>query len=87
MTTTPTALVAVDWGTTSLRAAGLGIQDQVLEERSLPRGILTSPANGFAMFFKAYFIYWMWEKYVFRLISDMAGSQGLCNRQRITIAP
>ncbi|MDB5872409.1 MAG: 2-keto-3-deoxy-galactonokinase, partial [Ramlibacter sp.] len=38
-------LVALDWGTSTLRAARLDAQGQVLEERSLPRGILTVPAG------------------------------------------
>lgn len=70
-----TALVAVDWGTTSLRAARLDPQGKVLEERFLPRGILTIPVNGFATFFKAHFTYGTWAKCDFALVSGMAGSK------------
>ena len=70
-----TALVAVDWGTSSLRAARLNAQGRVLEERALPRGILTIPAAGFATFFEATFADWTRAKGIFSLISGMAGSK------------
>ena len=70
-----TALVALDWGTTSLRAARLNAQGQVLEERVMPRGILTISANGFDLFFEANFADWMSGKGIFCLISGMAGSK------------
>jgi 2-dehydro-3-deoxygalactonokinase len=44
-------LVALDWGTTSLRAALLHENGSVAEARSLPRGILTVPAGGFPQIF------------------------------------
>ena len=40
-------LVAVDWGTSSLRAALLMTDGRAIEERSLPRGILTVPPGEF----------------------------------------
>ena len=40
-------LIAVDWGTSSLRAARIAGDGRVLEERSSARGILTVPAGGF----------------------------------------
>ena len=70
-----TALVAVDWGTSALRAARLDAQGQVLEERALPRGILTIPSNGFASFFEANFEDWTRARGTFCLISGMAGSK------------
>jgi 2-dehydro-3-deoxygalactonokinase len=70
-----TALVAVDWGTSSLRAARLDAQGTVLEERFFPRGILTIPANGFATFFESYFEDWTRASGAFTLISGMAGSK------------
>ncbi len=69
-----TALVAVDWGTSSLRAARLDARGKVLEERLLPRGILTIPANGFATFFEATYEDWTRGTGIFTLISGMAGS-------------
>ncbi|MEP6824222.1 MAG: 2-dehydro-3-deoxygalactonokinase, partial [Ramlibacter sp.] len=41
-------LIAVDWGTTTLRAALLDAQGQVLEETTSPRGILTVSPGEFA---------------------------------------
>ncbi|AEG92233.1 2-dehydro-3-deoxygalactonokinase [Ramlibacter tataouinensis] len=40
-------LIAVDWGTSSLRAALLDAAGRVLEERSAPQGILAVPPDGF----------------------------------------
>ena len=70
-----TALVAVDWGTSALRAARLDAQGGVLEERALPRGILTIPSGEFASFFVANFSYWTRGNHIFTLISGMAGSK------------
>lgn len=75
MSQNTTALVAVDWGTSSLRAARLDAQGQVLEERALPRGIMTIPSNEFASFFEATFADWTLAKGTFFLISGMAGSK------------
>ena len=67
--------VAVDWGTSSLRAARLDRHGKVHEDRFLPRGILTIPANGFASFFEAIFADWTKASGAFVLISGMAGSK------------
>ncbi len=40
-------LIAVDWGTSSLRAARIAPDGSVREERASARGILTVPAGGF----------------------------------------
>lgn len=40
-------LVAVDWGTSSLRGALIAADGTVREERSDARGILAVPAGGF----------------------------------------
>ncbi len=71
----PTALVAVDWGTSSFRAARLDGDGKVLEERALPRGILTVPEGGFATVFEAGCGDWMRATGVICLISGMAGSK------------
>ncbi|TFZ07749.1 2-dehydro-3-deoxygalactonokinase [Ramlibacter humi] len=47
-----TALIAFDWGTSSLRAARLDERGQVLEERSSTDGILQVPAGGFPAVFE-----------------------------------
>lgn len=68
-------LLAVDWGTSSLRGALLDSQGQVLKERSFPRGILTVAPGDFAAVFEACFGHWMGSTGTFCLISGMAGSQ------------
>ena len=52
------ALLAVDWGTSSLRGALLTADGRVLEERTFPRGILTVPPNGFFDVFNQCFGDW-----------------------------
>jgi 2-dehydro-3-deoxygalactonokinase len=52
------ALLAVDWGTSSLRGALLAADGTVMEERAFPRGILTVPPGGFAEVFNACFGDW-----------------------------
>lgn len=75
MTPESRGLIAVDWGTTSLRAARLDAGGRVLEEMSLPRGILTIPAGEFAHFFESAFAPWMGAPGALCLISGMAGSK------------
>lgn len=70
------ALVAVDWGTSSLRGALLDADGRVVEERAAPRGILTVDAGGFPALFEALFGDWMRAAPGTRcLISGMAGSR------------
>jgi 2-dehydro-3-deoxygalactonokinase len=68
-------LVAVDWGTSSLRGARLADDGTVLEERSLARGILSVPAGGFPAVFDECFGDWMAAPDTLCLIAGMAGSQ------------
>lgn len=68
-------LLAVDWGTSSLRGALLDSQGRVLKERSFPRGILTVERGDFATVFEACFAHWMGAAGTFCLISGMAGSK------------
>jgi len=70
-----THLVAVDWGTSSLRGALLDADGRVLEEQSHPRGILTVEAGGFADVFETLFGAWMAPPGTRCLISGMAGSR------------
>ena len=67
-------MIAVDWGTTSLRGARLGHDGAVLEERSFPRGILSVAAGGFDAAFDASFGDWMAHESLC-LIAGMAGSR------------
>ena len=68
-------LVGVDWGTTSLRAARLGAQGVALEERSLPRGILSVPAGGFPAVLQETCGAWLDDPSTLVLVSGMAGSR------------
>ena len=71
-------LVALDWGTSSLRGALLDADGRVLEERSFARGILTVDETveqgGFEGVFESCFSDWM-QPGVLCLIAGMAGSQ------------
>jgi len=68
-------LVAVDWGTTSLRGALLDAQGGVLEEKSAPLGILNVPGGDFAAVFKSQFSDWMRPAGRLCLMSGMVGSR------------
>jgi 2-dehydro-3-deoxygalactonokinase len=70
-----TTLIAVDWGTSSLRAARLADDGRVLEERSAPRGILTVPPGGFPQVFDEICGDWMRAPDALALICGMAGSR------------
>jgi 2-dehydro-3-deoxygalactonokinase len=70
-----TRLVAIDWGTSSLRGALLDADGKVLEERSDARGILKVPQGGFPAVFEALFGDWMRLDGARCLISGMAGSK------------
>jgi 2-dehydro-3-deoxygalactonokinase len=70
------SLVAIDWGTSSLRGALLDADGRVTDERSAPRGILNVPAGQFGAVFDECFGDWMRGPGRPRcLISGMAGSQ------------
>lgn len=68
------ALVAVDWGTSSLRGALLDAQGHVAAERSFPHGILSVEPGRFGGVFDACFGDWMGTARM-ALISGMAGSR------------
>ena len=68
-------LVAIDWGTSSLRGARLDDDGAVLEERAFPRGILTVEAGKFAAVFDELFGDWMSAPDALCLIAGMAGSK------------
>lgn len=67
-------LVALDWGTSSLRGALLAADGYVIEERSFARGILTVEKGGFEAVFEICFADWM-QPGTLCLIAGMAGSQ------------
>jgi len=68
-------LIAVDWGTSSLRGARLDEAGRVLEEKSAPLGILNVPNGDFAGVFASQFSEWMKPSGTVCLISGMAGSR------------
>ncbi|WP_425068190.1 2-dehydro-3-deoxygalactonokinase [Reyranella sp.] len=68
-------LIAVDWGTSSLRGARLDEAGRVLEEKSAPLGILNVPNGDFAGVFNSLFSDWMKPAGSVCLISGMAGSR------------
>ena len=68
-------LLAVDWGTSSLRGALLDATGRVVAERASDRGILTVPVGEFATIFVATFDDWMRTTGTKCLISGMAGSR------------
>lgn len=68
-------LIAVDWGTSSLRGARLDGAGRVLEEKSAPLGILNVPNGDFAGVFASLFADWMKPAGSVCLISGMAGSR------------
>lgn len=68
-------LVALDWGTSSLRAARLDGQGRALEERSLSRGILNVAPGEFPAVLATACGDWMAAGPAVALISGMAGSR------------
>lgn len=70
-----TSLVAVDWGTSSLRAARIAADGSVIEERAGDRGILTVPAGGFPAVLAQFCGDWLAAPGVLCLVSGMAGSR------------
>jgi 2-dehydro-3-deoxygalactonokinase len=67
-------LVAVDWGTSSLRVARIASDGAVLEERSSPRGILTVAAGQFPSVLHESCGDWLQQSSLC-LVSGMAGSR------------
>lgn len=69
-------LLAVDWGTSSLRGALLAEDGRVLQERSFARGILSVPAGGFPTVFDECFGDWMaTQPDLLCLMAGMVGSR------------
>jgi 2-dehydro-3-deoxygalactonokinase len=68
-------IVAVDWGTSSLRVARLDAQGRAIEEREFPRGILTVPQGGFPETFEQSCGDWMRGPESLAVICGMAGSR------------
>jgi 2-dehydro-3-deoxygalactonokinase len=67
-------LIAIDWGTSSLRGALIEADGRVANERSFAHGILTVELGGFPAVFETCFGDWMASD-ALCLIAGMAGSQ------------
>ena len=70
-----TALLAVDWGSSSLRGARLDGAGRVLEQRVFAQGVLSVAPGQFAGIFESAFGDWRRASGAPCLISGMAGSQ------------
>ena len=68
-------LIAIDWGTSSLRGARLAADASVIEERSVARGVLSVAPGEFPAVFEQHFGDWMAQPDALCLISGMAGSR------------
>ena len=68
-------LIAIDWGTSSLRGARLDAHGAVIDERASLQGILNVPPGGFEAVFQAEFGDWLDGSGTLCLISGMAGSR------------
>lgn len=69
-------LIAIDWGTSSLRGACFDVQGQPLDRRQFPRGILTVAAGQFPTVLEACFGDWLRQSpEALCLLSGMVGSR------------
>jgi 2-dehydro-3-deoxygalactonokinase len=68
-------LIAIDWGTSSLRAALLDERGSVIDEHSMPRGILTVAAGEFPRVLEAATARWPQRGELLCLLSGMIGSR------------
>lgn len=68
-------MIAVDWGTTSLRAYRLDATGQVTERRASPQGILAIPEGGFEAVLRASTADWLAAGETRILLSGMVGSR------------
>lgn len=68
-------LIAIDWGTSSLRGARFDASGQLLEQRAFPRGILSVADGQFPEVFRQCFGDWMEDSAALCLLSGMVGSR------------
>ena len=69
------AVVAVDWGSSSLRAVQMDAQGQILQTRRSDQGVLQVPAGQFERVFEETLGDWLTDPDSLCLISGMAGSR------------
>ncbi len=68
-------LIAIDWGTTSLRGVLIDAQGHIAQQRALPQGILQVEPGGFAAAFDRHFGDWLALQPDMCLLSGMVGSR------------
>jgi 2-dehydro-3-deoxygalactonokinase len=68
-------IIAVDWGTSSLRAALLDDSGKVVDEHAMPRGILTVAAGEFPKVLESATARWPQRASLLRLLCGMVGSR------------
>ena len=68
-------LIAIDWGTTSLRGVLINAQGQIADQRALPKGILGIDAGGFEAAWQQHFGDWLALSPDLCLLSGMVGSR------------
>lgn len=68
-------LIAIDWGSSSLRGARFDAQGHKLDERPFARGILTVPAGEFSSVLDQCFGDWLQDSAALCLLSGMVGSR------------
>ncbi|MFC4298734.1 2-dehydro-3-deoxygalactonokinase [Castellaniella hirudinis] len=68
-------LLAIDWGTTSLRGVLIGAHGRIVARRALPHGILHVAPDGFASAFEQHFGDWLEQAPALCLLSGMIGSR------------
>ncbi|WP_368646465.1 2-dehydro-3-deoxygalactonokinase [Castellaniella ginsengisoli] len=68
-------LLAIDWGTTSLRGVLIDARGRISARRALPYGILQVAPGGFAATFEEHFGDWLGQSPALCLLSGMVGSR------------
>ena len=68
-------LLAIDWGTTSLRGALIDARGRIVARRALPHGILQVAPGDFAAAFERHFGDWLGQAPALCLLSGMVGSR------------
>lgn len=72
---TPTLLIALDWGTSNLRARRLGPGGMLLDERSAAGGVMAVPERRFEDALRALCADWLADPHVPLMASGMIGSR------------
>ncbi|MEI7785975.1 MAG: 2-dehydro-3-deoxygalactonokinase [Betaproteobacteria bacterium] len=68
-------LIAVDWGSSSLRAVLMDRQGEILQRRQFEQGVLQVPPGRFEQVFEQHLGDWLADSQALCLISGMAGSR------------